>query len=280
MRLTMLGTGHAMVTDCYNTCFVLSDDTGISSARHLLVDGGGGNGLLRQLKLVGIDPCDIHDIFATHRHLDHVMGVMWLLRVWTQRMLQGRMSGEARIYAHDEVCGILRTMAQMLLNEAEQALIGSRIFLVELQDKEPLEVIGHTLVPFDIQSTKAKQFGFRLRLDGERWLTCCGDEPLPQELYGLACGSEWLLHEAFCLRDEIEPQMLARMHHSSVADACAAARELGVGNLVLYHSTDAYLPCRQERFLAEGREHFAGPIYVPRDLDVIDLITKEQSPVC
>ena len=36
MKLTILGTGNALVTKCYNTCFVLSDNN-----RHLLVDGGG-----------------------------------------------------------------------------------------------------------------------------------------------------------------------------------------------------------------------------------------------
>ena len=48
MNITMLGTGNAMVTECYNTCFVLEDGD-----KHLLVDGGGGNTLLRQLKQAG-----------------------------------------------------------------------------------------------------------------------------------------------------------------------------------------------------------------------------------
>ena len=52
MKLTMLGTGNALVTECYNTCFVLSDEYG-----HFLVDGGGGNTVLSQLKKAGIDGC-------------------------------------------------------------------------------------------------------------------------------------------------------------------------------------------------------------------------------
>ena len=55
MNITMLGTGNAMVTECYNTCFVLQD-----GEKHLLVDGGGGNTLLRQLQQAGFagDFCD------------------------------------------------------------------------------------------------------------------------------------------------------------------------------------------------------------------------------
>lgn len=44
-KITMLGTGNATVTQCYNTCFALQTDTTL-----LLVDGGGGNGVLAQLK--------------------------------------------------------------------------------------------------------------------------------------------------------------------------------------------------------------------------------------
>lgn len=45
MELLMLGTGHAMVTRCYNTCFLLS-----GNGERLLVDAGGGNGFSSSLK--------------------------------------------------------------------------------------------------------------------------------------------------------------------------------------------------------------------------------------
>ena len=83
MKLTMLGTGKAVVTECYNTCFVLSD-----GKKHFLVDGGGGSGILKQLKSAGIDWKEIRDIFVTHRHMDHILGVMWLIRMIAQAMKQ------------------------------------------------------------------------------------------------------------------------------------------------------------------------------------------------
>ena len=45
MKITMLGTGHATVTNCYNTCFTISEND-----KHFLVDAGGGNGILKQLE--------------------------------------------------------------------------------------------------------------------------------------------------------------------------------------------------------------------------------------
>ena len=50
MKLTMLGTGNALATKRYNTCFVISDGD-----RHFMTDGGGGNGIFRQLALGGFD---------------------------------------------------------------------------------------------------------------------------------------------------------------------------------------------------------------------------------
>ncbi len=64
-RITMLGTGEAVTTHCYNTCFTLhTQDT------TLLVDGGGGNGISqrcsRHLSAVTSLPDTCHsDMMAT-----------------------------------------------------------------------------------------------------------------------------------------------------------------------------------------------------------------------
>ena len=61
MKITMLGTGNALVTRCYNTCFVMDNGQDL-----LLVDAGGGNGVLSQLERAGSSGGDIHNIFVTH----------------------------------------------------------------------------------------------------------------------------------------------------------------------------------------------------------------------
>ena len=98
MNITMLGTGNAMVTECYNTCFVLQD-----GEKHLLVDGGGGNTLLRQLKQAGFAWQDMREIFVTHKHVDHLMGIVWMIRMICQHMRQGAYDGEAVIYGHADI---------------------------------------------------------------------------------------------------------------------------------------------------------------------------------
>ena len=50
MKINMLGTGSALVTEYFNTCFTITADDG----QVMLVDGGGGNELLRRLKAAEI----------------------------------------------------------------------------------------------------------------------------------------------------------------------------------------------------------------------------------
>ena len=87
MKLTMLGTGNALVTECYNTCFIL-DDNGQS----FMVDGG-GNAVLTQIKHAGYDWMDMRHIFVTHKHVDHLLGIVWMIRIICQlRIIFGTIS--------------------------------------------------------------------------------------------------------------------------------------------------------------------------------------------
>mgnify|MGYP000050672039 FL=1 len=117
MKLTMLGTGNALVTECYNTCFVLSDGND-----HFMVDGGGGMTVLHQLKYAGLDWRQMRTIFVTHKHIDHLLGIIWMMRMICQHMREGTYEGEATIYAHDEVIALLRDLAGKLLQLSNGAV--------------------------------------------------------------------------------------------------------------------------------------------------------------
>lgn len=266
MKLAILGTGNAAVTECYNTCFLLTE-----GADHLLVDAGGGNGIFRQLKAAGVRWQDIRSIFVTHKHLDHITGILWLIRMILQGMARGQYEGEAVIYSHREVTDLLRTLTGLLLSEKEIRFLGSRLRLVTVESGESLPLLGQTVTFFDIGSTKAAQFGFSITLPGGGKLTCCGDEPFNEAERPFAEGSRWLLHEAFCLASEADVFKPYQKHHSTVADACRLAQELGAENLILYHTEDKNLARRKALYTAEGAPLFSGNLFVPEDLETFEL---------
>lgn len=266
MRLTILGTGNALVTECYNTCFVISDED-----KHFMVDGGGGNGILTQLKKAGLNWMDMRHIFVTHKHLDHIMGIVWMVRMICQHMRSGVYEGEAYIYSHKEVIELIRSMSKALIRGKDVALLDDRLHLVEVEDGQTLEIIGHKVSFFDIGSTKAKQFGFSMEMNENEKLTCCGDEPYAECAYEYAVHSKWLLHEAFCLYEERDIFNPYEKNHSTVKDACELAAKLDVENLVLYHTVENNLRNRKNLYTEEGKRYYGGNIFVPDDLDVIEL---------
>lgn len=91
-KITVLGTGYAMALRCYNTCFALHQGDDV-----LLVDAGGGNGILVQLQKAGIDPASIHNLIVTHAHTDHILGVVWVIRKIATLMLDGKYEGEFHV---------------------------------------------------------------------------------------------------------------------------------------------------------------------------------------
>lgn len=75
-KIIMLGTGEAVTTHCYNTCYTLH-----AQKTTLLVDGGGGNGILCQLEKAEIGLDELDAVFVSHAHTDHIPGAVWIIRM-------------------------------------------------------------------------------------------------------------------------------------------------------------------------------------------------------
>lgn len=269
-QITMLGTGNATVSQIYNTCFMLQTPSTL-----MLVDAGGGNGILAQLKKVNVQISDIHHLFVTHAHTDHVLGVIWVIRMVAQ--CKGY-EGLLHVYGNDKVMKVIKTIIDMILAKKQLAKVAERIVFHQLEDGDSFEVGDMKLECFDIQSTKEKQFGFRAELPSSSdesgkplVLACLGDEPYNELNRRYIVGDDWMMCEAFCLyadRDTFKPYEKC---HSTALDAGKLAEELGVKNLILYHTEEKTLANRKENYTREAAENFKGRIFVPDDLEVIEL---------
>lgn len=270
-QITMLGTGNATVSQIYNTCFVLQTPSTL-----MLVDAGGGNGILSQLKKVNVQISDIHHLFVTHAHTDHVLGVIWVIRMVAQ--CKGY-DGLLHVYGNDKVMKVIKTIIDMILAKKQLTKVAERVVFHQLEDGDCFEVGDMKLECFDIQSTKEKQFGFRAELPSSSSdesgkplvLACLGDEPYNEQNRRYIVGADWMMCEAFCLyadRDTFKPYEKC---HSTALDAGKLAEELGVKNLILYHTEEKTLTNRKENYTREAAKNFKGRIFVPDDLEVIEL---------
>lgn len=268
-QITMLGTGNATVSQIYNTCFVLQTPSTL-----MLVDAGGGNGILAQLKKVNVQISDIHHLFVTHAHTDHVLGVIWVIRMVAQ--CKGY-EGLLHVYGNDKVMKVIKTIVDMILAKKQLTKVAERVVFHQLEDGDCFEVGDMKLECFDIQSTKEKQFGFRAELPSSDEsgkplvLACLGDEPYNEQNRRYIVGADWMMCEAFCLyadRDTFKPYEKC---HSTALDAGKLAEELGAKNLILYHTEEKTLANRKENYTREAAKNFKGRIFVPDDLEVIEL---------
>lgn len=255
-----------MVTKCFNTCFAIKLDD-----EYFLVDAGGGNGILAQIEKANIDMCHIHHMFVTHAHTDHVLGVIWVIRKIATLINQGKYAGKFHIYCHDVSKNVIETIAKLTLKKKDLAQISENILFHEVTDGQQVEILSMQVIFFDILSTKAKQFGFCLDFEDGSSLCCLGDEPYNEVCRFYAKGADWLLAEAFCLyadRDIFKPY---EKHHSTVKEACELAEKLKVKNLVLYHTEDKHIENRKELYTQEGKQYYYGNLFVPNDLERINL---------
>jgi len=266
-KIIVLGTGTASVIENFNTCFVLEDSKG----EYLLVDTGGGNGILKQLGRANVDIKKIHNIFISHKHIDHLFGMLWIYRFVDLAMRKGTYEGTLNIYCHDEVAEIIRDQIHTLLRKEQQIYIDKRIFINIVNDHEKVKVLDYELEFLDIISKSDKQYGFKTILNNGKSLVFAGDEPLYENLYEDVRNSDYLLHESFCLETESEKYKPREKNHDTVKSASIKAKSLNIKNLVLWHTQENLGEKRKEIYTKEAKENFDGNVYIPNDLEEIIL---------
>lgn len=264
--LTALGTGFAVATKCYTTCFTLSD-----GQEYFMIDTGGGSGVLTNLEKLNIDVAQVHHIFISHKHTDHVIGIVWMIRMIGHKIQKNAYEGNLHIYCHQSIAEGILDMCKFMLPGRLLPLFGERIIFNCLSNGLTYDILGRPTTFFDTGSTKDLQYGFKTTLHNGKTLTFLGDEPYRECSYEYAHGVDYLMHEALCLEAEETLYHPHQIAHSTVKDACEIAANLDVATVILHHTEDNILAERKARYTAEAKEYFNGQIYVPDDLDVIEL---------
>lgn len=74
-KFYVLGTGSGIPINCYSLSGILRINDHL-----LLVDTGGGLQILKQIQSVGLKIEEIHDVFISHKHIDHLLGLIPFIR--------------------------------------------------------------------------------------------------------------------------------------------------------------------------------------------------------
>ena len=266
-KIIVLGTGSGITINCYSLSALLENNKG----NYLLIDTGSGNQILNHLKMKNIDINRIHDIFISHKHIDHLWGIVPLLRYIMQQYSKHNYSGILNIYCAEEIKEIVDMFIRETFHKAHENLYKEIVKYHFCEDGKKFNIIGYEVEAIDTESIECTQYGFKTTLNSGKTLAFLGDVPCSKNVYSRIKNPDWVLHEAMCLEKDKKKVKPHEKNHSTVKDVAITMNKLNIKNSLLWHCIDNDIENRKVLFNKEAKEHFQGNVYVPDDLDEIEL---------
>jgi len=267
-KIIMLGTGHGSVMNSYNTCFLLENND-----ENLLVDTGGSIQIINNLQIKGYKLTDIHNIFISHCHTDHILGLCWILKKASVLFLNGEYNEKINIYCNNEVAESIKKLISAIFPDKLQEVIEKNILVHVLYDGENVNIAGENITFFDVHAKGNLLYGFETVLKNGAKLVFLGDETCNQILYDKLKEADYVMHEAFCLDSEENIPKVVKEHHATVKSVCQTMEPFGIKNLIIYHTEDSH-ENKKELYTKEAKKYFSGNVIVPNDLEEIQLVKR------
>lgn len=261
-EIIFLGTGSAFPKHNYHSCYYITD-TGFS----ILVDTGGGNGILQQLENAGVDIEAIDNLFLTHAHADHILGAIWLIRAINKASDDGNYHGCLNIFANTSTLQSFDTICKLTLLPRHYKQMRKLTEYVDVE-KYPFQKIGNREVKFfDVGSENTRQTGFKTLLSNGSTLVITGDEALTENNKESVRNADLVICGAFCRFSDADIFKPYEKHHYTVRDVAKIAQSANVGTLVIVHCEDTDVSNRQRKYADEAAQWFTGRVIVPNDLE-------------
>ena len=268
-----------------------------------------GEGTQRQLLRSSIGLVDLEDVFLTHLHADHYLGLPGMLKTFSLRVREQPLS----VYGPPGLRDLFAALARIV------GKLTYQLELVELRAGDAVGRDGYQVCAFPVSHGSVPAVGYALvederpgRFDdaaadaigvpfgpergrlqrGESVTLADGRVVDPDELVGpprtgrtivytgdtapteaipmLFHGADLLVHEATFGNDDVE--RAAETGHSTARQAGETARAAGVSLLALTHVSPRYY---SPELLQQARDVFE-PTVLPRDFDTIEVPFSER----
>lgn len=251
-RVVFLGTGGALNPARYQASVLVEcGDT------RVLLDTGGGLGLVRRLLAVEVDPCTVGHVFLSHRHLDHMGGLEPLLLTQSFSALRAGVTPAAvSLYALPGSAAAIRATLAAADAAGERRLAGQLTWVTPMPGA-PLTVaagVSLALTAVDHLPVGGDAAGCVVECGGAR-VVYSGDTRPCETLTDAARAADLLIHEVGGL--DVRAETLHAVGHSTAGEAGRIAARAGVCALALFHAPASEWVAPAD-LLAEARRHAPG----------------------
>lgn len=273
IKVTLLGTGTpAPVMNRFGPSILVE-----AGGQKFLFDAG--RGALQRLTQLKLSWADVHGVFLTHLHSDHVVGFpdLWLtgwlsaqrevpLHVWGPKGTKNMMSHLEQAYEFD---------IRMRLADERASAAGVVILASDIAEGFVVEKNGVKITAFDVDHAPVEPaFGYRIDFAG-RSVLLSGDTRFSENLIRHAAGIDVLVHEVIApdtyRRAGVAPE-LARtiMAHHTTPEQAGEVFARTKPRLAVYSHIGR--PAATEAdLIPPTRKTYAGPLEVGEDLMVIEV---------
>ena len=265
LRVTLLGTGSPRLEASRSGPAVLVEAGG----KYLLFDTG--RGVLGRLNQLSIPLSEIHEVFLTHLHSDHISALddLWLTGWIYQRQKPLQVYGPSgtqsfalklqQAYSYDisvrhEYTGLAENAVQLIANEVKPGVIysdsGIKItaFLVDHKPVDPA-------------------YGYRIDF-GDRSLVISGDTTYSKNLVDHAQDVDLLIHEIFAAKKNLlerNPRLQKiERYHTNPSQMSRVLDEVSPRMAVLTHII--LIGVEEDALIKQLQNSYGGEIRMGEDL--------------
>ncbi len=247
MRVNMLGTGAPLHPERATTGLLIEAE-GLAP---LLIDCCGGLELSRQLTKVGKSLSDIRHVVLTHRHGDHIGGVMAL----------GLALVPCQYFGLADTLKAAQDLLQVTFGEYD---FNPQVDYQEICPGDSYQIAGYTVQVY-AATHRVKTVALRIEQGGQ--VLAFSSDSLPSAaLLDCARNADLFICDALCASTDLARERLDYLMHPSASEAARIAQEAGAKSLLLTHLARF---ATESTMLEEAMGLFAGPVRIAQDGDII-----------
>jgi ribonuclease Z len=273
-RVTLLGTGNPPPVMAR-----FGPSTLVEAGDHTLVFDA-GRGALQRLLQLKVPLTEVHTVFLTHLHSDHVVG---LPDLWLTGWLYGQREQPLRVWGPRGTKEMMWHLEQAFQFDIRIRLYDDRpppqgvvVLAEEITEGVVYEHQGVTVTAFEVDHAPLKPaFGYRIDYAGHA-VVLSGDTRVNDNLIRFAQGADLLVHEV--VAPELQRRLFASnvewaeriiAHHTTPEQAGAVFARVRPKLAVYSHIVPVVATA--DDLIPPTRQTYTGPVEVGEDLMRIDI---------